>query len=66
MDRQAGVLESEVTPDMIEAGATILRASVHEELHHDFGEIVTKVFLAMQDSHPISIRQFDPPKQAGF
>lgn len=40
--------EVEITPEMVEAGVRVLRASVHEEPHHDFHEVVREIFCAMK------------------
>ncbi|MBS4052208.1 MAG: hypothetical protein KGZ69_13520 [Methylomonas sp.] len=51
---QASPNEIEVTSEMIEAGVSVLRGRLHEELHHDFAEIVADVFVAMKE------RELDP------
>jgi hypothetical protein len=42
--------EAAVTPGMIEAGAAVLRRAVHEQPHHDFEELASFVFRAMQNA----------------
>lgn len=56
----------EITPEMVSAGVTILRTSIHEELHHDFGEIVAKIFVVMQETWLTSERTYGPNKTGGF
>ena len=43
-------LPAEITPEMIEAGVSVLRSYVHERAHEDLAEAVESVFRAMQGS----------------
>ena len=57
---------AEITPEMIDAGCVVLRANIHEEVHHDFPEIVTKVFAAMKDAELVAGQKGEPSRTDEF